>query len=50
MRFDSEAYWAENIAKIEDEKVKYYENVGIYKLINVPFSDMEHFVIAHVTI
>lgn len=28
-----EAYWAEIIAKIEDEKVKYYENVGIYKLI-----------------
>ncbi|MDY6038281.1 MAG: PucR family transcriptional regulator [Eubacterium sp.] len=28
-----EAYWAENIAEIEEEKVKYYENVGIYKLI-----------------
>lgn len=36
-----EAYWAENIAKIEDEKVKYYENVGIYKLIAHHSGDKE---------
>ena len=36
-----EAYWAEKIAKIEDEKVKYYENVGIYKLIAHHSGDKE---------
>lgn len=36
-----EAYWAEKIAKIEDEKVKYYENVGIYKLIAHHSDDKE---------
>ena len=28
-----EAYWSEKVAEIENENVKHYKNLGIYKLI-----------------